>query len=67
MDIKKKVHIVSILTFLKHFSVSHLGRAFEWKVKGHFLEKKGTLLWEKGTQDPLTTLKSQRFWNLKAF
>ena len=27
--------------------------AFEWKVKGHFLEKKGTFLWwEKITQDP---------------
>ena len=31
---------------LREYS-SMLGRAFEWKVKGNFLEKKGTFLCEK--------------------
>ena len=48
---------VSVTIFLKIMNVvcaysSILGRVFEWKVKGHFLEKKSTFLCEKGTQDP---------------
>ena len=48
--------------------IFYLGRAFKWKIKGHFLEKKGNFLWKKAhkTPNPLP-LKSQCFWHLKAF
>ena len=42
---------VVLVAYTRAYS-SILGHAFEWKVKGHFLEKKGNFLCKKCIQDP---------------